>query len=258
MHFKWLAVFLLLSISSFFSVQAGLVFKSGFEYPMQKLNDTGITWVGEYPSGNNSGCTSVTLALPQDCSSGRDDVYNNNNDGHAGFSFTKLDATGTPLTNQGVGYGTVPWSCVRDNVTNLIWEVKTTTAGIHYNENLYQWGGLTAIGRNHPNREGPYFDPSWNELVAGSNGDALCGFHNWRVPTYSELSSIVNKGETLTPFFPAIDGSYFPHTKSYWYWTSSPNAVSDATAWAVSFENGYSIDMSRDYYAIVRLVRSDQ
>ncbi len=248
----------MLIISSCFSVQAGLIFKAGFEYPMQKLNDTGITWVGEYPSGNNNDCTSVTLALPQDCSTGRDDSDNNDSDGHAGFSFTKLDATGTPLSNQGVSYGTTPWSCVRDNVTNLIWEVKTTTTGIHYSENFYQWGGVTAIGRDHPNREGPYYDPSWNELVEGSNDNALCGLHNWRVPTFAELSSIVNKGETLTPFFPAIDNDYFPNTKSYWYWTASPVALINSAAWIVSFENGYSTDISRDFNAIVRLVRSGQ
>lgn len=34
------------------------------------LNDTGITWGGEYPSGNNTDCTGDTISA-QDCSHGR-------------------------------------------------------------------------------------------------------------------------------------------------------------------------------------------
>ena len=60
------------------------------------LNDTGITWGGSYPSGNNAGCTGEEIGA-QDCSHGRDFTNNDNSDGHAGFSFTKLDASGLPL-----------------------------------------------------------------------------------------------------------------------------------------------------------------
>ncbi|MCP3952026.1 MAG: hypothetical protein GY697_07375, partial [Desulfobacterales bacterium] len=90
--------------------------------PYSLLNDTGIDWGGEYTSGNNSDCTSNTV--PQDCDQGRDASNNNNSDGHAGFSFTKLDANGNPLVDQSIDYATTPWSCVKDNVTGLVWEVK--------------------------------------------------------------------------------------------------------------------------------------
>ena len=95
------------------------------------LNDTGITWSGNYASGNNTECIASTtpdgdnVVAAQDCSHGRDATHNDDSDGHAGFSYTKLDSNGVPLANQNADYATTPWACVRDNVTGLIWEVKT-------------------------------------------------------------------------------------------------------------------------------------
>ncbi len=231
-----------------------VIFGNGFEQPviqMVKLNDTGITWGGDYPSGNNATCTS-NIASPQDCNQGRDFTHNDDTDGHAGFSFTKLDANGTALVDQSVDYATTPWACVQDNVTGLVWEVKTTTAGIHNKDNTYQWGGDTAIGKGHPNAQGTYYDPSWNELVQGSNTDNLCGFNNWRVPTVDELSGIANQGT----FNPAIDTNYFPNTVSSKFWSSSPIANYPYYAWIVYFDYGGVYGFIRDNGNRVRLVRS--
>ncbi|VAW39924.1 hypothetical protein MNBD_GAMMA01-855 [hydrothermal vent metagenome] len=256
MKFKTLSIISIVLFSNYNTAQADLVFKNGFEYPMVSLNDTGITWAGEYPSGNNTDCTSTTITSSQDCNTGRDAnlLTNSDDDGHAGFSFTKLDATGAPLIDQSADYATTPWACVKDNVTGLVWEVKTSTAGIHHQDNTYQWGGLTAIGRDHPNRQGTYYDPSWNELVQGSIDDSLCGFDNWRVPTVAELSSIANKGT----FNPSIDTNYFPNTVSTWFWSSSPIADNAFGTWTVYFYSGYDNYYGRDNYGRVRLVRSGQ
>jgi len=225
------------------------------EYPRVTLNDTGIRFGGEYPSNNNADCTSTTITSPQDCNSGRDATHNDDTDGHAGFSFTKLDANGTPLANQSIDYAITPWSCVKDNVTGLVWEVKITTAGIHNKDNTYQWGGDTAIGKGHPDAQGVYYDPSWNELVQGSNNtENLCGFNNWRVPTIAELSSIVNKGT----FYPAIDTNYFPNTTPEGFWSSSPIAGQPVIAWRVNFDEGGDSYGSREHEKHVRLVHSNQ
>ncbi len=236
------------------SAQSDSIFKTGFEFTPE-LNDTGITWAGEYPADNNVDCTSSTLLGSQDCHVGRDLTHNDDSDGHAGFSFTKLDATGTPLLDQSVDYNIEPWSCIRDNVTGLVWEVKTTTTGIHHKDNTYQWGGLTAIGRDHINSQGTYYDPSWNELVQGSNDSILCGFDNWRVPTVAEFSSIVNKGATTTP---SIDTNYFPNTESSRYWSSSPDPSNSSLARLLHFINGNNSALSRSGFHRVRLVRSGQ
>jgi len=249
MKSKILIIFSSLIIHQYVYANPDLIFKNSMEYTMTSLNDTGITWLGGYPTGS---CPSSTTTLPQDCHVGRDFTHNDDDDGHAGFSFTKLDASGTPLTDQGVDYATTPWACVQDNITGLVWEVKTITAGIHNKDNTYKWGGLTAIGRDHPNREGVYYEPSWNELVEGSNANALCGFVNWHVPTASELSSIVN----LSTFDPSIDASYFPNTKSTWFWSSSPIAGMLSAARTAFFYSGHVVSAVRDSNIRVRLVRS--
>ena len=242
--------------------QSEIIFTNGFEIiiPLLKLNDTGITGSGDYPLGNNIGCIS-NMTSPQDCNVGRDATHPDPTDGIAGFSFTKLDASGTALADQSVDYATTPWSCVQDNVTGLVWEVKTPSTdvgSIHNQDNTYQWGGLTAIGRDHPDRQGIYYD-GWNTLVQGSNDDTLCGFDNWRVPTVTELSSIVNRGT----FNPAIDSNYFPDTDSTSFlsssfWSSSPIANAYEHAKYITFSFGRDGIRYRDSGARVRLVRSGQ
>lgn len=156
-----------------------------------------------------------------------------------------------PLADQSVDYEITSWSCVKDNVTGLAWEVKTTTEGIHNNDNTYLWGGLTALGRDYPEREGVYYD-DWNELVQGSNDEKSCSFDDWRVPTVTELSSIINKGT----FNSAIDTNYFPNTAPSRFWLSSPIARYDSVAWKVNFDYGNANNGFRYNFNRVRLVRS--
>ena len=215
------------------------------------LNDTGITWGGNHPSGNNTGCTGEAIAQ-QDCSHGRDATHNDNADGHAGFSFTKLDANGNALANQGTDYTTTPWSCVQDNVTGLMWEVKTDDNTEHNKDNTYRWGGVTAQGINHASRQGAYY-ADWNALVNYANNNTLCGHSDWRVPSHQELLSITHLGTTS----PAIDTDYFPNTRSRSssYWSSSPSAYNSNYAWGVRFYGGVGYDNYRTNYNHVRLVR---
>ena len=205
------------------------------------LNDTGITWGGDYLDGNNATCTS-NIAAPQDCHQGRDASANDDSDGHAGFSFTKLDASGNPLPP-----GATSWSCVKDNVTGLIWEVKTTDGGIHDKDNSYRWGGVTAQGSGY----GTYYN-DWDMLVNGSNAEQLCGYNDWRVPTVEELQGIVDYSRAG----PAIDTGYFPNTPSSFFWSSSLYAGFSSGAWSVYFGYGYAYGNCRDSADRVRLVRS--
>jgi len=211
----------------------------------QPLNDTGITWGGDYPSGNNATCTS-NIASPQDCHQGRDATHNDDSDGHAGFSFTKLDASGNPLVDQSVDYATTPWACVKDNVTGLIWEVKTDDGGIHDKDNPYKWGGISRQG-NYGNE----FYDDWDILVNGANSENLCGFNNWRIPGRTELKSLIDHSRVS----PAIDITYFPSTLSSKYWTASPYLSNSEDAWDIDFEDGNSGYHGRSATRSVRLVR---
>ncbi len=251
MNFKIAIILSIVLFSNFNIAQSGPIFKSGFEF-IPARNDTGITRAGNDLAGNIANCISNVLS-PQDCNIGRDFTHNDDSDGHAGFSFTKLDAGGIPLIDQTVEYINTPWSCVKDNITGLIWEVKNETPNsIHHKDIFYKWGGITAIGLGHPDAEGIYYN-DWNVLVNGSNTENLCGIDNWRVPNVEELSGITNQGASS----PAIDVNYFPNTVSNEYWSSSPIiAHNNHTAWTVYFDTGFVSFDNRDSSVRLRLVYS--
>lgn len=148
--------------------------------------------------------------------------------GMAGFDFTKLGASGTESAG-------TKWSCVRDNTTGLVWEIKTDNGSkdsdttdnnhtnIHHKDNAYHWGGKTALGKTHANKQGTYYD-DWTGLVDGSN---FCGFTDWKVPNKVQLRSIVHYGRNN----PAIDTDYFPNSNTGKFWSSLPSALDSSRAW---------------------------
>lgn len=213
------------------------------------INDTGINWSGEFPSGNTSAPCSSNIIGFQDCHHGRDVTHADDADGHAGFSYTKLDSAGNPLSKHAPA-----WTCVKDNVTGLIWEVKTGDGGIHDTDNNYRWGGITSRGSGW----GTYYN-DWNSLIEGSNSANFCGYSNWRVPSEIELENLMNWGRTD----PAIDTNYFPKTRSRPYWSSSPFSSSpyqsnfvDFNATESHYWSGYYSQYRYTYYP-VRLVYGD-
>lgn len=244
-NFKILIPFILMT-SCITCAQTDLIFNNGFEHRIN-LNDTGITYAGEYPSGNNPDCNSSTISAQQDCHHGRDFTDNNNDDGHAGFSFTKLDSNGDDLTASAA-----TWSCVRDNVTGLVWEVKTDDGSIHDKDIFYRWGGIT-----HQGDFGTEYYDDWDSLVEGSNNNSFCGFNDWRVPTRQQLKSLINSNT----FQSAIDEDYFPNadnTVFSRFWTASPSAKNLDNAWFFAFDFGSLGNLSRSDSYGVRLVRFDQ
>ena len=100
---------------------------------------------------------------------------------------------------------------------------------------------------------GNFYD-DWDTLVDGSNNESFCGFADWRVPTQMELMTMTNKDT----FNPAIDSNYFPNVRSSDYWSSSPYAGADGSAWRVSFGYGYNAYGTRSDSYHVRLVRSGE
>lgn len=81
------------------------------------LNDTGTT---TFYDGQSFMATSGGNAFPgQDAEFGADAQMPTNTDGHAGFSFTKISNAGNAMP-----YLESNHSCVRDEKTGLVWEVK--------------------------------------------------------------------------------------------------------------------------------------
>ncbi len=218
-----------------------------------KLNDTGITRCGNIDD-NDLDCAQVDFP-GQDAEYGRDVTHNDDSDGHAGFSFTKLDANGDELPASAY-----MWSCVKDNVTGLIWEVKTDDGGLRDKDISYPWynsdsstngGNVGTYGGNCGNTD----NCSTETYVTRVNATGICGFNDWRMPVREELHSIVNYGKYSPP---AIDTSYFPNTiMSRGYWTASPAAYQDYRAWTVSFYYGSIMYQNKSSMFYIRLVRSD-
>ncbi|MCI5157130.1 MAG: DUF1566 domain-containing protein [Candidatus Electrothrix sp. AUS1_2] len=241
--------------------------------PTLKLNDTGITYSGNYDEYNNTACIASNtpygdnVVAAQDCSHGRDATHNDDSDGDAGFSYTKLDSNGVPLDDQSADYATTPWACVKDNITGLIWEVKTDDGGLHDKDDTYYWyntdpatnGG--ADGYGYADGDNCYgYDSSDSSTFCNTqayvnrvNAAGWCGASDWRLPTIKELKNLVHHGRIN----PAIDIDYFPNTGRD-YWSNLPNARYSYLVWTVDFHYGSSSAGGSGNAYAVRLVRGGQ
>lgn len=79
---------------------------------------------------------------------------------------------------------------------------------------------------------------NWDEAFAYcddlNNDAAFAGKTHWRLPSVTELQSIVDYGNSL----PAIEGVAFTGTNSSSYWSASSVASNSADAWLVNFSSG--------------------
>lgn len=215
-----------------------------------KLNDTGVVHCGDYAytdsdtnydvtgSGvhnNDLNCSTVGAGIiadgvdsdgdvvrgGQDALYGRDVTHNDNTDGQAGFSYSKLNSNGVPLADQTQGL----WSCVKDQVTGLIWEVKTTS-GLQGSSLTYGFHSVVVSNCLSD-------ICTTNAYIEEINAIALCGASDWRLPTNSELLSLVNRNNTS----PAIDTRYFPRSGGG-YWSSSAYDGIGLETWFLGMTTG--------------------
>lgn len=252
------------------------------------LNDTGITQCSD-DDENSLTCPQEPNFPRQDADTGRDAQtdLSKAGGGSAGFDFTRVCNSGEPA-----GQGSCPldpplgsnlndWGCTRDNVTGLIWEIKTDDGGLRDKDWLYTWynpdpytnGSTDTTANDGAGSQGD--STSCNSILLPSlcNTEAyvaavnntlttpLCGYTDWRMPTVDELSSIVD----YSKYDPTIDAAYFPETLCYGvnnncaaYWSASPSALDPDDAWWVWFGGGGAGPTGKDTLSAIRLVRGGQ
>ncbi len=247
------------------------------------LNDTGVTTFsdGSYSHGIAYEPASAPM---QDASVGRDVTSPQGVDGHAGFSFTKIDENGNPLSPSAAS-----WSCVRDNVTGLVWEEKHVTTSPP-SPTLYEWraqnytytwfeeddtnnGGSVGFEHNQRiNAQDPvgdycsyWADPArqhtmncnTDSYIDEMNHRGVCGFDDWRIPAIGEMRSIYVYQSDTDASIP--DPMFFNHTESgagQAYWSSTPSADNDASSWCVNSATGDIQLCQKGIQQHIRAVRS--
>ncbi len=190
---------------------------------------------------------------------------------------TKLDRFGVPLKDQSLEWNSDgdestydKWSCVLDNETNLIWEVKSDDGGLRDFHWSYTWFD--------PNSSDG--DPGWYDrgyclddeqcdiagYVEAVNDIELCGGSDWRIPASNiedkadvksnELLNIVDNSKEYAPF---IDLALFPNDIAInsAYWTAEPYPDSIMGAVSVSFGFGEAGFSSKSKSLSIRLVRTN-
>jgi hypothetical protein len=114
-------------------------------------------------------------------------------------AYTKLDVSGNALAADAPH-----WAMVRDDVTGLIWEVKTDDNSIHDKDNEHVWQDI----------QPKFIDPLNNENFGG--------YSDWRLPTIQELFTLVQniKIDPDKQTF-KISEAYFPNTMPASYWSAT-------------------------------------
>jgi hypothetical protein len=207
----------------------------GSDWQTPTIPHTGVTSSQCYQGGSN------TLVS---CASAGANSLNNQQDG---------DRVGiNPMGYSDIisGFiGTYPFSvplyyprtfCVRDNITGLIWEGKTTTG---------DRSGTDTYTNHGDGRSGDA-----TAYVTAINNEGLCGFNDWRLPTVEELHGIVNYG--VVGSAAKITPDWFPNTNVDAYWTATEDAVSSSFGWTAQFtQDAETIRTFRAEPHSVRLVR---
>jgi hypothetical protein len=192
----------------------------------------GSLWASPIPDTGQTLCYDNTTVIS--CPSPGGDFYGQ--DGNYTInprSYTKLGQNGAVL-----GDGVTQeqgWLMTRDNVTGLIWEMKTNDgSSIHYMDWVGTWCD-TNSGTNggDPGTCGSPPPPSDTKAwINAINAESFGGFTDWRMPTIWELSSLVNSGATSAP---TIDATWFPNTAPGGYWSSNTYLPVPAIASGVYF-----------------------
>jgi Protein of unknown function (DUF1566)/Repeat of unknown function (DUF5648) len=222
------------------------------------LPDTGITNTQCYGAGSDVliSCTSpaaVALNPKQDGMVGRDVTASAAADGKLGFSYSDV-----PKPAGGVYAKT---ECVKDNITGLTWEGKTTS-GIRNNVDGYtnydstlkaqKWDGSNQVNPTQADIDAMSNTIGYKNYV---NSISLCGYTDWRLPAAEEFEGLF---DAVANPYGYIDTTWFPNTWGTRYWTSTENVAAYANSQQSFYADAYDSKIGsfyRDSDYRLRLVR---
>ncbi|EGU50730.1 lipoprotein, putative [Vibrio nigripulchritudo ATCC 27043] len=167
------------------------------KFTLQPLNDTGLTKFFSDASNTENQTENPSDYPGQDAMYGLD-VTDKQANTDNGFKFKKLDAQGNELADDAT-----EWSCVSDERTGLIWEVKSNdTSSIQHLDRLF----ALEIKDRISSYEGDVLTATCQTAGDGIcttqqyadelNKQQICGLSNWRLPAGNEIFGIIDFGET--------------------------------------------------------------
>ncbi len=225
---------------------------------LSTLNQTGVNWCA------------TTTSLPLTCSrASLKELYGFGQDGEVQAGQV------VEFTQQGSGQE----ACLKDNRTGLVWEIKSTTnsrADASYWRSpvhVYTWHDTSASNGGHAGIDD--YSRAQSNVLAGSgcdntlgstcntqaylqklNAQGYCGRSNWRLPTRSELTALLNYGRPIgTPqyFGQGSSSNQFADQMTTWTWTRSTTAQPLA-AWSVHFGLGLVAPLPKNTQQSIRAV----
>lgn len=165
--------------------------------------------------------------------------------------FIKLDKTGSTVSDNVTEH-----ACVQDNMTGLIWEIKTHNGDLQDKNWTYTWyssGNEHNTGVKNGGRCYNIGHCDTAQYIIDINTMKLCGFSDWRLPNSRELLTIIDTSR----YSPMIDKTYFPNTILVpGFWTSSVTNEFHNYSWIIHFGYGYLGYSHHGYAYGVRLVRT--
>ena len=211
----------------------------------------------------------------QDADGGRDSVVQylrKIGKGEKAFDFTKLDQFGDEVADSSNEF-----SCIRDNVTGLIWELKEPVISappastLRAANNRYSFVNADTGNGGESGEAAPALSscPSATDCGLGAyieevNATVYCGGANWRLPTTEELMSIADFGRLgeahlLDPaFFRFEPDLAIQNNLFYWTRQTSAEGGGGISAWVFDISNGNdnTLPKQQTQLGFVRLVRS--
>ncbi|MEI8623960.1 DUF1566 domain-containing protein [Pseudoalteromonas sp. B137] len=229
------------------------------------INDSGV---GEcYNNTQRINCESDDFPA-QDAVLGRDSYANRLDKvgkGNLAFDYTKLNEFADE-----VGDDSSDFTCIRDNVTGLVWEVKSVASGTVPNtslrdgQNHYYWdiGNATTVNGKANTTCSSNISCGLQTYVNEVNAIDFCGGTNWRVPAYTELLGLIDYGKQGQNVL--IDNTLFPNMAEksalghlrYWTSQTAADGTSLSQAYIIDMSDGNDLAYPKENTAYVRLVRS--